>query len=204
MDAIVRVKRLATCAMAITLAGCVTPPTAYVTHQFATVGSEQIVALQQPLRLQVVTRRYRGEQLYDDDSPWVYRGTIAALKQTQLIQPSPQGEDGKVLVVVKEIEPTPGDTARGAAQGMLGGLTLGAVGFTSTSAFDISLEISANGKVGTRPPVRVDINIRFGSDSVPPGLQSYRDVNDALKQALKSAIVWTVWDMQQRGLMPVQ
>lgn len=200
-----KAKLLLGCAAAIALAGCTTPPTAYVTHQFTTIEPQQIVAAQQPLRLQVVTRRYRGEQLHDDVSPWVYTGAVAALQKTRVIQPSPQGEDGKVLVVVKEVEPSAGDTARGAARGALGGLTLGAIGFTSTGEFDVSMQITTtNGKVVAPPPVRVDVNIRFGSASAPPGLQTYRDANDALKQALSDAILWTVWDLQKQGLMPVQ
>ncbi|MFY9458527.1 MAG: hypothetical protein WAP57_02090 [Aquabacterium commune] len=197
-------KLLLTCAAAVGLAGCTTPPTAYVTHQFATIEPQQIVAAQQPLRLQVVTRRYRGEQLYDDASPWVYSGAVQALTKTRVIQPSPQGEDGKVLVVVKELEPSAGDTARGAARGALGGLTLCAVGFTSTGEFDVSMQITTNGKVVAPPPVRVDVSIRFGSASAPPGLATYRDATDALKQALSDAILWTVWDLQKQGLMPVQ
>jgi hypothetical protein len=199
-----RSKLLIVIAAVIGLTGCVTPPSAYVTHPFATIEPQQIVALQKPLRLQVVTRRYRGSQLHDDHSPWVYAGALAALRKTRVIDPSPQGEDGKVLVVVKEVEPTAGDTARGAAQGMLGGLTLGAIGFTSTGEFDVSLEITTDGKVVAPPPVRVNVNIRFGSASVPAGLQSYRDANDALKQALSDAILWTVWDLQKQGLLPVQ
>lgn len=200
----VKAKLLLTCTAAIGLAGCATPPTAYVTHQFATIEPQQIVAAKQPLRLQVVTRRYRGEQLYDDASPWVYTGAVAALKNTGVIQPSPQGEDGKVLVVVKEVDSTAGDTARGAAQGALAGLTFGAIGFTAKGEFDVSLQITTNGKVVAPPPVRVDVNIRFGSASAPPGLQTYRDANDALKQALSDAILWTVWDIQKQGLMPLQ
>jgi len=200
----VKAKLLLSCAAAIGLAGCTPPPTAYVTHQFATIEPQQIAAAQQPLRLQVVTRRYRGEQLYDDASPWVYSGAVQALAKTRVIQPSPQGEDGKVLVVVKELEPSAGDTARGAARGALGGLTLGAIGFTSTGEFDVSMQITTNGKVVSPPPVRVDVNIRFGSASAPPGTQTYRDATDALKQAMSNAILWTVWDMQKQGLLPVQ
>ncbi|WP_298011621.1 hypothetical protein [uncultured Aquabacterium sp.] len=199
-----KAKLLLTCAALIGLAGCTTPPTAYVTHQFATIEPQQIVAAQEPLRLQVVTRRYRGEELYNDASPWVYTGAVAALKKTGVIQPSPQGEDGKVLVVVKEVDSTAGDTARGIAHGVLGGLTLGAIGFTAKGEYDVSLQITTKDKVVAHPPVRVDVNIRFGSDSAPPGLQTYRDNNDALKQALSDAILWTVWDMQKQGLMPLQ
>lgn len=198
-----KAKLLHGCAAAIVLAGCTTPPTAYVTHQFATIEPQQIVAAQQPLRLQVVTRRYRGEQLHDD-GPWVYAGAVAALQKSRVIQPSPQGEDGKVLVVVKEIDPSAGDTARGVVKGILGGLTLGAIGTTSTGEFDVSMQITTNGKVVAPPPVRVDVNIRWGSASAPPGLQTYRDADDALKQALSDAILWTVWDLQKQGLMPVQ
>jgi len=74
-------KLLIGCVAVIGLAGCATPPTAYVTHQFATIEPQQIAAAQQPLRLQVVTRRYRGEQLYDDASPWVYSGAVQAWRR---------------------------------------------------------------------------------------------------------------------------
>lgn len=194
-----RSKLLMTAALSASLAGCVTPPTAYVTHQFQTIRPDQIVAPQQPLRLQVVTRRYRGEQLHDDASPWVYAGAVQALESSRVIQPSPQGEDGKVLVVVKELEATAGDTASGIGKGILSGLTLGAIGSTATGEFDISLEITSNGKTIAHAPVRVDVSIRMGSASVPAGLPSYRDANDALKQALSDAILWSIWDMQQQG-----
>ena len=197
-------KLLIACAAVIGLAGCVTPPTAYVTHQFPAIEPTQIIAAQQPLRLQVVTRRYRGAQLYDDASPWVYSGAVQALTKTRLIQPSPQGEDGKVLVVVKELEPSAGDTARGVVEGLFGGLTLGAIGSTATGKFDVSMQITTKGQVVSPPSVRVDVNIRFGSASAPPGLPTYRDATDALKQAMSDAILWTVWDLQRQGLMPVQ
>ncbi len=191
-------------AAVIGMAGCTTPPTAYVTHQFPTIEPQQIVAAQQPLRLQVVTRRYRGEQLYDDASPWVYPGAVVALKKTRVIQPSPQGEDGKALVVVREVDATAGDIARSAALGALTGLTLGAIGSTATGEFDVSLQITTNGKVVAPPPVRVNMNVRFGSASSPPGLQTYRDANDAAQQGLSDAILWLVWDMQKQGLLPLQ
>jgi hypothetical protein len=62
------------------------------------------------------------------------------------------------------------------------------------------LEITTNGKTVTHAPARVDVSIRMGSASVPAGLQSYRDADDALKQALSDAILWTIWDMQSKGL----
>lgn len=186
-------------ALSASLTACVTPPSAYVTHQFQTIEPEQIAATQQPLRLQLVTRRYRGEQLHDDASPWVYAGAVQALERSRVIQPSPQGEDGKVLVVVKELEATAGDTASSIGKGILAGLTLGAIGSTETGEFDISLEITTNGKTIAHAPVRVDVSIRMGSASVPAGLPSYRDANDALQRALSDAILWSIWDMQQQG-----
>ncbi len=189
-------------ALSASLAGCVTPPTAYVTHPFQTIRPDQIVAAQQPLRLQVVTRRYRGEQLHDDASPWVYAGAVQALESSGVIQPSPQGEDGKVLVVVKELEATAGDTASGIGKGVLMGLTLGAIGSTETGEFDISLEITTKGKTIAHAPVRVDVSIRMGSASVPAGLQAYDDANEALKKALFDAILWALWDMQKQGSLP--
>lgn len=191
-------------ALSASLTACVTPPTAYVTHQFQTIRPDQIVAAQQPLRLQVVTRRFRGDTLYDDVSPWVYSGAVQALDSSRVIQPSPQGEDGKILVVVKELEATAGDTASGIGKGILSGLTLGAIGSTATGEFDISLEVSTHGKTIAHAPVQVDVSIRMGSASVPPGLQSYSDANDALKQALADAILWTIWDMQQKGVLQKQ
>lgn len=197
-----RTQLLIALALAVGSTGCMTPPTAYVTHQFQTVHPDQIAAIEKPLRLQVVTRRYRGEQLYDDISPWVYSGAVQALKRSRVIQPSHNGEDGKVIIIVKEVDPTASDTARGIAKGILGGLTLGAIGSTSTGEFDVSLEIVKDGKAVSHPPVRVNVSIRMGSASVPPGLQSYRDADDALKQALSDAIHWTIWDMQNKGDIP--
>lgn len=199
-----RTKLILAFALSAGLTGCMTPPTAYVTHQFETIRPDQIVATQQPLRLQVVTRRFRGEKLYDDISPWVYAGSVQALNRSRVIQPSPQGEDGKIMVVVKEIDATAGDTAGAVGKGILSGLTLGAIGSTATGQFDISIEITTNGKTITHTPVRVDVSVRMGSASVPPGLQSYRDANDALKQALSDAILWAIWDMQKQGLLPKQ
>lgn len=198
-----RIRLLMALTLCGSLAACVTPPTAYVTHAFPTIQSNQIVAASQPLRLKVVTRRYRGDALYDDTFPWVYAGAVQALNRTGVVQPSVQGEDGKILVTVKELDSTAGDTASGVAKGILAGLTLGAIGNTSTGKFDVSLDIMMNGKTIAHAPVRVDVNIRMGSASVPPGVQSYRDATDALKQALSDAILWTIWDMQQKGLIPL-
>lgn len=60
------------------------------------------------------------------------------------------------------------------------------------------------GQIISHASVRVDVNTRMGSASVPPGLQSYRDANDALKKALSDAILWTIWDMQQKGVLQKQ
>ncbi len=197
-----RNKLLLALALTAGLAGCVTPPSAYVTHAFPTVQPDQISAPQQPLRLQVVTRRYRDGPLYNDASPWVYDGAVKALNKSRVILPSPQGEDGKVLVVVKERPAESGDTARGVAKGIMTGLTLGAIGSTATGQFDISLEITSQGKTFAHAPLLVDVHVRMGNADVPPGLQSYRDANDALKQALSDAVLAMLWDMQQKDQLP--
>lgn len=189
-------------ALAASSTGCVTPPSAYVTHPFQTIHPDQIATLEKPLRLQVVSRRYRGAQLHDDASPWVHSGAVQALKKSRVVQPSHNGEDGKIIVVVREVEPTARDTAHSVAKGILAGLTLGAIGSTSTGEFDVSLEILRDGSAISHPPVRVNVSFRMGSASVPPGLQSYRDADDALKQALSDAILWTIWEMQNKGLIP--
>lgn len=76
----------------------------------------------------------------------MYSRSVQALRNSRAIEPSPQGEDGKVLVVVKELDSTARDPARGVVKGILGGLRLDAIGRTSTGEFDISLEIMANSK----------------------------------------------------------
>lgn len=186
------------------LAGCVTPPSAYVSHQFQAVSTEQIAPLKHPLRLQVVTRRYRGDQLYDDISPWVHAGAVQALQASRVVKPSPQGEDGKVVVIVREASPTSGDTASAMAKGALTGLTLGAIGSTYRGDFDISLEIIQKHQTVSHDAVRASVHVRMGSAAVPAGVPSYRDANDALKQALSDAIQRMLWGLQQDGRLPAR
>lgn len=193
-----------TLGMCWALSGCVTPPSAYVSHQFQTIRAEQLAPSQYPLRLQVVTRRFRGDQLYDDISPWVYAGAVEALRASRVVQPSPEGEDGKVLVIVREASPTTGDTASAMAQGALTGLTLGAIGTTVKGDFDISLEIIQKHKTVSHEPVRVSVHVRMGSAAAPAGVPSYRDANDALKQALGDAIQRMLWGLQQDGRLPAR
>jgi hypothetical protein len=134
----------------------------------------------------------------------VYDGAVKALNKSRVILPSPQGEDGKVLVVVKELGNNTGNTAGGVANGILTGLTLGAVGMTETGQYNISMEITSQGKTFAHAPLLVDVHVRMGNSSVPPGLESYRDITDALKQALSDSILWMVLDLQRQGQLPKQ
>ena len=187
---------------ALALTGCATPPSAYIDHGFPVVAPEQLEHQGSPWRLQVVTRRYLGDRVHDDITPWVHSAAMRALSASRLVEPSPTGDDGKIVVTVRELVPSSEALAKSVTRGALGGLTLGAIGFTESTQFEVSLEVTVGERTVRSEPVAFDVNVRFGSASEPPGKPSHRNLNVARSLALQDAIMWSIRSMQIGGTWP--
>ena len=178
---------------ALFLSGCISPRS-YVDSGLAQGTYESVVRWREPLQLRQTVEFQRNGTPFPKAQPILNAAVERTLRGSGVIIPDKEGKNGQITVVVNNVA----DTGAAAAQGFGTGLTLGLVGSTVTDGYEMSLDITANGRTEKVTGVKQAIHTAIGNTGTPPGVQ-LTTPDLAFQSAVESMLLSTVRDLQKPG-----
>jgi hypothetical protein len=175
------------------IAGCTSPKRSYLGASFPRVAYKDIAHRSTPLRLKLAVEFQRnGEPFPKGDVPLKdYAAWI--LKDSGVILPVYEQEEGQIRVVLNNIADS-GDVTAGAGTRY----PTWVVGKTITDAYELSIFITTKEGTISRTGIKHAVHTAIGNMSVPDDTQAFPQ-NQAFGKVLEQMILRALEDMQRTG-----
>lgn len=185
----------------LVLTGCISSKM-YLDPSFPKVAYEDLKKKNEPLHLSLVIEFQRngephpkGDASYRDAFMSVLRDMAERiLRGSGVITPVADASQGEVKIVVNSIV----DIGDQVVKGRLTGRTLGLIGTTVTSAYELSIFITATGKTISRTAIKHALYTTAGITNVPPDIEFVPE-GVAFEKVLEQMLLRALKDMQQSG-----
>ena len=180
--------------ISVMLGGCATQPASFLGASFPNISYNDIRKRETPLRLKLAVEFQRnGEHFPKGDVPLKdYANSI--LRNTGVITPVEEQEEGEVRVVLNNIA----DGSTVAAEQASAQHPLWMIGTTITDAYELSMFITMQGKTISRTGIKQAVHTALGNVSVPDYIQTFPH-DQAFGKVLEQMILRALQGMQQSG-----
>ncbi len=180
--------------VSVALSGCATQRESFLGASFPTVTYNDIQKRETPFRLKLIVEFQRnGEHFPKGDVPLKdYAARI--LRDSGVINPAGDQEDGEVKVVLNNIA----DSGTVAAERSGARHPLWMIGTTITDAYELSMFVTMQGKTIARTGIKHAVHTALGNIRIPDYIQTFPH-DQAFGKVLEQMILHALQDMQKSG-----